>query len=64
MGVCNSLLLFLVSKKKVLQWGKNIRDDIQSIKLTINDQIAMQNKNFDLQTNAQFKFLLYSSIKN
>ena len=49
---------------EVLQWGKNIRDDIQSIKLTINDQIAMQNKNFDLQTNAQFKFLLYSSIKN
>ena len=40
---------FFVSKK-VLQWGKNIRDDIQSIiKLTINDQIAMQKKNFNLQ---------------
>ena len=48
MGVCNSLLLFLCIKK-VLQWGKNIRDDIQSIKLTINDQVAMQNKNFDLR---------------
>ena len=63
MGVCNSLLLFLCIKK-VLQWGKNIRDDIQSIKLTINDQVAMQNKNFDLRKNALFKFLLYSSIKN